>query len=105
MLCLLRTKRETEVAQLKKTLDEEAKVHEHQLAEMRQKHSQAFDELNEQLEQAKRVLQISAAASNSCSCPFLMRTHLLLTDHVPAEQSVDGEGQAGSGVGEERAGH
>ncbi|XP_026203984.1 myosin-9-like isoform X1 [Anabas testudineus] len=50
----LRTKRETEVAQLKKTLDEEAKVHEHQLAEMRQKHSQAFDELNEQLEQAKR---------------------------------------------------
>ncbi|KAG7239737.1 hypothetical protein INR49_028568, partial [Caranx melampygus] len=51
----LRTKRETEVAQLKKTLDEEAKVHEQQLVEMRQKHGQAFDELNEQLEQAKRV--------------------------------------------------
>ncbi|XP_049416604.1 myosin-9-like isoform X1 [Epinephelus fuscoguttatus] len=50
----LRTKRETEVAQLKKTLDEDAKVHEQQLAEMRQKHGQAFDELNEQLEQAKR---------------------------------------------------
>uniref|UniRef100_A0A7N8YDB5 Myosin-9 n=1 Tax=Mastacembelus armatus TaxID=205130 RepID=A0A7N8YDB5_9TELE len=50
----LRTKRETEVAQLKKTLDEEAKVHEQQLVEMRQKHGQAFDELNEQLEQAKR---------------------------------------------------
>uniref|UniRef100_A0A1A8DEY1 Myosin-9 n=1 Tax=Nothobranchius kadleci TaxID=1051664 RepID=A0A1A8DEY1_NOTKA len=50
----LRTKRETEVAQLKKTLDEEARVHEQQLVEMRQKHSQAFDELNEQLEQAKR---------------------------------------------------
>uniref|UniRef100_A0A665WNA2 Myosin-9 n=1 Tax=Echeneis naucrates TaxID=173247 RepID=A0A665WNA2_ECHNA len=50
----LRSKRETEVAQLKKTLDEEAKVHEHQLVEMRQKHGQAFDELNEQLEQAKR---------------------------------------------------
>uniref|UniRef100_A0A4W6EWR8 Myosin-9 n=1 Tax=Lates calcarifer TaxID=8187 RepID=A0A4W6EWR8_LATCA len=50
----LRTKRETEVAQLKKTLEEEAKVHEQQLVEMRHKHSQAFDELNEQLEQAKR---------------------------------------------------
>lgn len=40
---------------LKKTLEDEAKVHEQQLVEMRQKHSQAFDELNEQLEQAKRV--------------------------------------------------
>ncbi|XP_051569316.1 myosin-9-like isoform X2 [Myxocyprinus asiaticus] len=50
----LRTKRETEVAQLKKTLDEEAKVHEQLVAEMRQKHGQAFDELNEQLEQVKR---------------------------------------------------
>ncbi|MED6235047.1 Myosin-9 [Ataeniobius toweri] len=50
----LRTKRETEVTQLKKSLDEDAKVHEQQLVEMRQKHSQAFDELNEQLEQAKR---------------------------------------------------
>ncbi|XP_008304665.1 myosin-9-like isoform X1 [Stegastes partitus] len=50
----LRTKRETEVAHLKKTLDDEAKVHEQQMVEMRQKHGQAFDELNEQLEQAKR---------------------------------------------------
>ncbi|XP_076121630.1 myosin-9-like isoform X1 [Alosa pseudoharengus] len=50
----LRTKREAEVTHLKKTLDDEAKVHEIQVAEMRQKHSQAFDELNEQLEQAKR---------------------------------------------------
>uniref|UniRef100_A0A673IVY1 Myosin-9 n=1 Tax=Sinocyclocheilus rhinocerous TaxID=307959 RepID=A0A673IVY1_9TELE len=50
----LRTKRETEVTQLKKTLDEEAKVHEQVVAEMRQKHGQAFDELNEQLEQVKR---------------------------------------------------
>ncbi|KAL0198871.1 hypothetical protein M9458_007411, partial [Cirrhinus mrigala] len=48
------TKRETEVAQLKKTLEEEAKVHEQVVAEMRQKHGQAFDELNEQLEQVKR---------------------------------------------------
>ncbi|XP_073799895.1 myosin-9 isoform X2 [Danio rerio] len=50
----LRTKRETEVAQLKKALEEDAKVHEQVMAEIRQKHSQAFDELNEQLEQVKR---------------------------------------------------
>lgn len=50
----LRTKRETEVAHLKKNLDDEAKVHEQVVAEMRQKHGQAFDELNEQLEQVKR---------------------------------------------------
>lgn len=55
MFSHLRTKRETEVAQLKKTLDEEARVHEQQLGEMRQKHNQTFEELNEQLEQAKRV--------------------------------------------------
>uniref|UniRef100_A0A8C3ALG0 Myosin heavy chain 9 n=1 Tax=Cyclopterus lumpus TaxID=8103 RepID=A0A8C3ALG0_CYCLU len=51
----LRSKRETEVTHLKRTLDDDAKVHEQQLVEMRQKHGQAFDELNEQLEQAKRV--------------------------------------------------
>uniref|UniRef100_A0A8C7JAH9 Myosin-9 n=1 Tax=Oncorhynchus kisutch TaxID=8019 RepID=A0A8C7JAH9_ONCKI len=50
----LRTKRETEVTQLKKVLEDEAKVHELQVADMRHKHNQAFDELNEQLEQAKR---------------------------------------------------
>ena len=40
---------------MKKALDDEAKVHEQQMAETRHKHNQAFDELNEQLEQAKRV--------------------------------------------------
>ncbi|KAG5853835.1 hypothetical protein ANANG_G00030750 [Anguilla anguilla] len=43
----------SEVAHLKKTLEDEAHVHEQQVADMRQKHSQAFDELNEQLEQAE----------------------------------------------------
>lgn len=52
---MYRSKRETEVSQLKKTLEEEAKTYEQQMGEMRQKHNQAFDELNEQLEQAKRV--------------------------------------------------
>lgn len=58
MLLFLRSKRETEVAHLKKTLEEEAKVHEQQMADMRQKHNQTFEELNEQLEQAKRVKSV-----------------------------------------------
>ncbi|KAM4720712.1 myosin-9 [Rhinophrynus dorsalis] len=51
----LRTKREQEVTHLKKTLDEEARTHEAQIQEFRQKHSQAVEELSEQLEQTKRV--------------------------------------------------
>ncbi|XP_051985877.1 myosin-9-like [Xyrauchen texanus] len=50
----LRAKRETEVTQLKKSLEDEGRAHEQLLVEMRQKHNQAFEELNEQLEQAKR---------------------------------------------------
>ncbi|XP_053325018.1 myosin-9 [Spea bombifrons] len=51
----LRTKREQEVTHLKKTLDEEARAHEVQIQELRQKHSQAAEELSEQLEQTKRL--------------------------------------------------
>ncbi|XP_063058096.1 myosin-9a [Engraulis encrasicolus] len=50
----LRAKRESEVSDLKKSIEEEAKNHEQMLADVRQKHNQAFDEINEQLEQAKR---------------------------------------------------
>lgn len=60
LLCVCRAKRETEVTHLKKALDDEAKVHEQQMSEMRQKHNQAFEELNEQLEQAKRVTNVMA---------------------------------------------
>lgn len=52
---LCRTKREQEVAELKKALDEETKNHEAQIQEMRQRHGTALEELSEQLEQAKRV--------------------------------------------------
>ncbi|XP_053577348.1 myosin-9 [Bombina bombina] len=51
----LRTKREQEVTHLKKTLDEEARTHEAQIQEVRQKHSLAVEELSEQLEQTKRL--------------------------------------------------
>lgn len=50
-----RTKREQEVAELKKAIDEETKNHEAQIQEMRQRHATALEELSEQLDQAKRV--------------------------------------------------
>lgn len=51
----LRTKREQEVAELKKALEEETKNHEAQIQDIRQRHATALEELSEQLEQAKRV--------------------------------------------------
>lgn len=50
-----RAKREQEVTVLKKALDEETRSHEAQVQEMRQKHTQAVEDLTEQLEQFKRV--------------------------------------------------
>ncbi|XP_075809303.1 myosin-14 isoform X2 [Microtus pennsylvanicus] len=50
----LRSKREQEVTELKKTLEEEARVHEVAMQELRQRHGQALGELAEQLEQARR---------------------------------------------------
>lgn len=55
-LCLrCRSKREQEVAELRKALEEETKNHEAQIQDMRQRHATALEELSEQLEQAKRV--------------------------------------------------
>ncbi|XP_017336498.1 myosin-11a isoform X1 [Ictalurus punctatus] len=51
----LRAKREQEVNLLKKAIEEESRNHEAQVQEMRQKHTQAVEELTEQLEQSKRV--------------------------------------------------
>lgn len=54
---IFRTKREQEVAELKKAIDEEMKNHNFQIQEMRQKHATVLEELSDQLEQAKRVGQ------------------------------------------------
>lgn len=57
--CLLplpqRSKREQEVTELKKALEEETRIHEMAVQELRQRHGQALGELAEQLEQARRV--------------------------------------------------
>lgn len=43
------------MAELKKAIDEEAKNHDAQIQDMRQRHAVALEELSEQLEQARRV--------------------------------------------------
>lgn len=55
---LHRAKREQEVTVLKRALEEETRTHEAQVQEMRQKHTQAFEEITEQLEQVKRVRRV-----------------------------------------------
>lgn len=57
-----RAKREQEVTALKRAMEEESRNHEAQVQEMRQKHTQAVEELNEQLEASKRV----GACSTTC---------------------------------------
>lgn len=51
----LRTKREHELASLKKTLEEETASHEVQIADLRLKHNAAVENLNEQLDLLKKV--------------------------------------------------
>ncbi|XP_073458729.1 myosin-10-like isoform X6 [Aquarana catesbeiana] len=50
----LRAKRELEVTDLKKAIEDETKVHESQILEIRQRHTQALEDLSEQLEQSRR---------------------------------------------------
>lgn len=50
----LRSKREQELASLKKNLEDETGSHESHLAEMRHKHSQELSSINEQLESHKK---------------------------------------------------
>uniref|UniRef100_A0A8C9A5U4 Myosin heavy chain 14 n=1 Tax=Prolemur simus TaxID=1328070 RepID=A0A8C9A5U4_PROSS len=50
----LRSKREQEVTELKKALEDETRIHEVAVQELRQRHGQALGELAEQLEQARR---------------------------------------------------
>lgn len=51
----VRQKRELEVVQLKKLIEDEGKNHEQQLQDVRHKHGQQVEQLNEQVDQAKKV--------------------------------------------------
>lgn len=52
------------MAELKKAIDEEARNHEAQIQDMRQRHATALEELSDQLEQAKRVRLFSCRRQN-----------------------------------------
>ena len=57
----IRTQRENELAALKKTLEDEMGAHEEAIAGMRSKHSKAVEELNDQLESAKKVRPLKSS--------------------------------------------
>jgi hypothetical protein len=52
---VLRTKREQEVVELKRSIDEEARGHEATVQELRRKHTQQLEEAGEQLDQVRKV--------------------------------------------------
>ena len=54
----LRGKRDQEVAELKKALDDEAESHETVVTTLRHKYTQQLDTANEQLEQTKKVSHV-----------------------------------------------
>ncbi|EDX08653.1 GD24899 [Drosophila simulans] len=61
----LRSKREQELATLKKSLEEETVNHEGVLADMRHKHSQELNSINDQLENLRKVLELEKKQKNS----------------------------------------
>lgn len=54
----LRQKREVEVGELKKRIEEESKQHEAQIQDVRHKHAQQIDQVNEQMDQIKKVCMV-----------------------------------------------
>jgi len=56
----LRQKREVEVTELKKQLEDTARTHDAQLQDFRHRHTQQLEQVNEQLDQTKKVSLHSA---------------------------------------------
>ena len=70
----LRGKREQEVTELKRSIDEEARSHETAMQELRHKYTQQLEEANDQLDQTKKVNNIISqlfdlfgASSSNCA--------------------------------------
>ena len=64
----IRTQRENELALLKRTLEEETAGHEAAITSLRQKHAKSIDDLNEQLEAAKKVINLNFFLLLSLRC-------------------------------------
>lgn len=67
---------------MKRAMDDENRTHEAQVHEMRQKHTQAVEELTEQLEQSKRVSPPPKNFSQHRRCPLLVNLFCLLYPHL-----------------------
>ena len=59
----LRQKREVEVTELKKQLEDATRSHDTQLQDLRHKHTQQLEQINEQLDQNKKVRLIEKQKS------------------------------------------
>lgn len=96
-MCPSSTKREQEVAELKKALEEETRNHEAQIQDMRQRHATALEELSEQLEQAKRVR--GAGAWARVLQEISHRAHIRPVGAEPSLGTAVGADTAGSSQG------
>lgn len=64
---------------LKKAMEEESRSHEAQIQDLRQKHSQAVEELTEHLEQAKRVQTYTHTVMSDFTCEDTQTSCIPLT--------------------------
>lgn len=62
-----RSRREAELHDLQRCIEEETRRHETQLSELRVKHSAAIDNLQEQMDNSKRV-RLANTCKNTCMC-------------------------------------
>lgn len=76
-MCLFRSRREAELGELQRCLEDETRRHEAQLSELRIKHTAAIDSLQEQLDNAKRVsLSVYIKCNLFTSCCYTGKSGL-----------------------------
>ncbi|XP_066568933.1 myosin-10 [Amia ocellicauda] len=85
----LRSKREAEVAELRRSLEEERRSHEAQLSDLRCRHSNTLEQLQEQLDSSKRARQVLEKARQTLEAE---RDHL--GAELRAAQASRGESEA-----------
>lgn len=94
---LHRSRREAELNELQRCVEEETRRHEVQLSELRVKHSAALDNLQEQLDNSKRVGETNAHQSDK-TCTYKHAPSLIVCHPCsPSGASVPGEGQGIAG--------
>uniref|UniRef100_A0A3Q3EWP1 Myosin-10-like n=1 Tax=Kryptolebias marmoratus TaxID=37003 RepID=A0A3Q3EWP1_KRYMA len=87
----LRSRREAELNELQRGVEEETRRHEAQLSELRVKHSAAIDNLQEQLDNSKRVRQVSLEKAKA----MLEEERQNLTDEIKSLQSSRTDSERG----------